>query len=125
MIPFPKTKTLKEQLIYLLDAGYPIQEVLLELNIPFNKVEDDDQCQAFIYLKEAIKIINEGWYPNWNDEGERKYGNYFNMKGGFSYYNTYYWDTNTSVPSALVFKDKENAIYIGDKLFNEYKEFYC
>lgn len=57
----------------------------------------------------SIKILNEGWVPDWEDQNQPKYYNYFRMKGGFSYYYVDYFNTNTYVPSALCFKSEDTA----------------
>ena len=77
-------------------------------------------------LNIIIKALNEGWYPNWNNTDEYKYFPYFNMTSeGFSYWSAhYYFATSTDVPSALVLKTKELAIYCGSRFTNLYEEYY-
>jgi hypothetical protein len=120
-----KEKTLKDVFLLYLHAGYSTSAALDLIGIkPYIPDQLDKSSKAFILLKEAIKIINEGWYPDWNNESEYKYWNYFNMKGVFSYSRTDGWFTNTYVPSALIFKSKSDAIEIGKLLLNTYKDYY-
>ena len=87
-------------------------------------VSDNKNEIAYKKLKTIIKALNEGWYPNWENQNERKYYNYFTMRGGFSSYATAYNDTNTSVPSALCLKSNELAEYAAKIAFKEYNEYY-
>jgi hypothetical protein len=75
-------------------------------------------------LKIIIKALNEGWVPDWNNSNQLKYFNYFNMKGGFSYFYTYYYATNTIVPSALLFKNFDLALYCGKQFEYLFEEYY-
>jgi len=79
---------------------------------------------AFKKLKVIIKALNEGWYPNWNNESESKWINHFKMTGGFSSYGTYFSNTFTFVPSALCLKTEELAKHVFEIALNEYKEYY-
>jgi len=81
---------------------------------------------AFKKLKVIIKALNEGWYPNWKDENEAKWYNYFRMKGGFSFYDASYHFTSTytAVPSALCLRSQELAKYVIEIALEEYKEYY-
>ena len=79
---------------------------------------------AFKKLIVIIQALNEGWYPNWENENEYKYWNYFRMKGGFSYSITYYFNTYTDVPSALCLKSNELAIHAAEIALDEYKDYY-
>lgn len=78
---------------------------------------------AFKKLMIIIQALNEGWYPDWNNESEYKYWNYFNMKGVFSYYATT-WNTDTYVPSALLLKSRELAIHAAEIALEEYKDYH-
>ena len=79
---------------------------------------------AFKKLKVIIKALNQGWYPNWENEAEYKWVNYFKMKGGFSCWNTNYNHTTTYVPSALCLKSQELAEHCKNIALEEYKEYY-
>jgi hypothetical protein len=79
---------------------------------------------ALYKLELIIKALNEGWYPDWNNESEYKYFNYFRMKGVFSYSFTLNYTTTTFVPSALCLKSQLLAEYAVKIALEEYKEYY-
>lgn len=90
----------------------------------YSKDDTKDEI-AFKKLKVIIKALNEGWYPDWTNESEYKYFNYFKMKGGFSYWSTLYYITAiTNVPSALCLKSHEVAEHCVKIALEEYKEYY-
>ena len=72
----------------------------------------------------SIKILNDGWYPNWENENENKYWIWWTMKGGFSCDTVNYDNTDTSVPSALCLKTRELAEHASKIAYKEYKEYY-
>ena len=75
-------------------------------------------------LEIIIKALNEGWKPNWNDNTQYKYYNWFNMNAGtFSSSGTDYNITYANVPSALCFKNRELAEYAGRTFINLYKDY--
>ena len=76
-------------------------------------------------LETIIKSLNEGWKPNFNDNNQKKYYNYFKMENGsFVFCDTTYYYRLMSVPSALYLKDEQTAIYCKDNFFDLYKEYY-
>lgn len=80
---------------------------------------------AFQNLCIIIEALNEGWRPDWDNQNEYKYYNYFYMKDGFSFsYVLYCHFTATTVPSALCFKSRELAEHMSNIAFNEFKEYY-
>ena len=72
----------------------------------------------------SIKILNDGWYPNWENENENKYWIWWTMKGGFSYHLVYFSTTRTNVPSALCLKDEHTANLACILLTKLYKKVY-
>ena len=74
-------------------------------------------------LTTIIKALNQGWYPNFDNENERKWFNYYQKnRGVFSFYLVPYNLTTMDVPSALYLKDEKTARYANETFFNEYKE---
>lgn len=72
-----------------------------------------------------LKVLNEGWFPNFENENENKFWNYFYMKNGvFSYYYTGCNSSSLNVPSALYLKNRELAEYAAKVAYKEYKEVY-
>jgi hypothetical protein len=97
------------------------------LNIDHKSVystNDSKDDVAFKKLKVIIKALNEGWWPNWENENEYKYMNYWRMKGGFAAYDTAYYLTATIVPSALCLKSNELALHAAEIAKEEYREYY-
>lgn len=90
----------------------------------FNAKFDSVSDIAFKKLKVIIKALNQGWYPNWENENEPKYWIWWKMKGGFSYRNVTYFNANTVVPSALCLKTRELAEHASKIAYQEYKEYY-
>lgn len=80
---------------------------------------------AFYKLEIIIRALNNGWFPNWKNESEYKYWNYFTYnKSGFSYLNTHCHSPNMHVPSALYLKNRELAEHVAKIALKEYEEFY-
>lgn len=90
----------------------------------FNPKFDSPNDIAFKKLKVIIKALNDGWYPNWENENEYKYWIWWTMKGGFSYYSVSYSDSHAHVPSALCLKTRELAEHASKIAYKEYKEYY-
>lgn len=85
---------------------------------------DSPMDVAFKKIKIIIKALNEGWWPNFENESEYKYWNYFKLKGGFSAWLTYYCNTYTYVPSALLLKSNDLAVHVTEIALDEYKILY-
>ncbi len=117
---FSTPKDIRDKVKSFLDACK-----VLDIN-PNSVYHSDDSINdiAFKKLKIIIKALNEGWYPNWENENEYKYVVYFKMKGGFSFWNSYYSDLYTYVPSALCLKSNELAVHVSEIAKAEYKEYY-
>ncbi len=114
-----KFKSNRESNEFLLHAGYSIDELF-----KINKIKPSKKAIAFERLATIIEILNEGWYPNWENENEYKYVVYFKMKGGFSYWNTIYYITTTDVPSALCLKSEKLVEYMLKHYLDLYKHLY-
>ena len=84
-----------------------------------------DKLIAMYRLEIIAKALNDGWYPNFNNDDEYKYFNYFRMVNGvFSFYFVTYIDTAMHVPSALYFKSSEIAKHCSKIAFEDYKTLY-
>mgnify|MGYP000028097908 CR=1 FL=1 len=90
----------------------------------FSTNKHSKKALAFQNLCIVIEALNEGWTPDWEDQNQAKYYNYFRMKGGFSCWSTYYYATGTAVPSALCFKSEELARYCAKQFEQLYKDLY-
>jgi hypothetical protein len=82
---------------------------------------------AYKKLKLIIKVLNEGWVPDWSNSDEAKYYPWFEYARssgfGFSYSYYYYTLTTTPVGSRLCFKSRELAEYAGKQFIEIYREF--
>ena len=107
----------KETLLFYLDIGDLPEVALSKMGLNVSEI-------PYVNLVICIKILNEGWYPNWKDKEETKYYNYFDLESGFSYWTTTYDNTVTTVPSALCLKDEETAKLAKSILIDLYKEVY-
>jgi|SRR5690606_31373060 len=81
-------------------------------NIP-NKIK------AFAQESLIVDFYNKGWTPNWNDNTEKKWYPYFNMKD-FSLYFCSSPFSSTS-PASLVFKSEKLCIEAVEKYFDVFK----
>jgi len=84
-----------------------------------------DKLIALYRLEIIAKALNDGWYPNFNNDNECKYFNYFRMLNGvFSFYIVRYNFATLYVPSALYFKSSEIAQHCSKIAFDDYKTLY-
>ena len=91
------------------------------------KVDDDDiiyptdRPHIVTYKKicHIIKVINNGWVPNWSDSNQRKYFPWFAVSpsgSGFSVSACDYHSSNSSVGSRLLTDTSEKASYLASQL---------
>lgn len=80
---------------------------------------------AFRKLKIIVKAIRSftNWVPNWSDSSQRKWRIWFDLEKGFSYWNTSYYRTFTSVPSALYVENDEQAKFLGNTFLDLFKDY--
>lgn len=80
---------------------------------------------AYRLLKLIVKVLNEGWVPNWNDSSERKWRPYFFLDfPGFRLRAACYVNSLSSVGSRLCFKSEELALYAAKTFLDVYKDFF-
>ncbi len=95
-----------------------------------NSCEDLERDErAYLLLKLLVRILNEGWTPNWNDSSEYKYEPWFNMSdgssaSGFSFYDFDRWRANSIVGSRLCFKSSDAVEYITKQFIELYREYF-
>ena len=83
---------------------------------------------AHYKLTVIARALNEGWFPDWDNDDEYKYYPWFNMDDsgaplGFSF-NAYDYDyTGTSVGARLCYKSSELARYAGKTFEDLYREY--
>lgn len=94
----------------MLSPEQALQKLGYELKTPYEN------------LCNGIKILNDGWIPNWLDEYQMKYWIWWNMNGEFTYYSCNFRIQASAVPSALCIKDEETiqlAIMLIKDLFKK------
>jgi hypothetical protein len=92
------------------------------INPVFNESDTPDEI-AYKKLKVIAKALNEGWEPNWDNEDEYKYYPYFDMRNNsFSFSDSYYWHSFTSVGSRLCYRSSKLAVYAGTQFNDLYKD---
>jgi len=100
------------------------KEILCIKDDCFSTNKHSKRALAFQNLCIVIEALNEGWVPDWGDQNQDKYYNYFRMKGGFSYDTVNSNSTYTVVPSALCFKSEALARYCYKQFEQLYKDLY-
>ena len=81
-----------------------------------------EKIVAQILLEMVIKELNGDWIPDFNNENQYKYYNWFNLENGeFVFLGTSYDSRLMPIPSALYFKSEEVAKYCEDTFFDLYK----
>jgi hypothetical protein len=93
---------------------------------PKRSDESDDEY-AYRQVKLIVKVLNEGWTPNWKDDNQTKYYPWFYMDkagSGFSCDVCDFARSCSSVGSRLCFKSSELAKYAAEQFAPIYKEFF-
>ncbi len=90
----------------------------------FSTNKHSKRALAFQNLCIIIEVLNEGWVPDFENTNERKYYNYFKMKNGLFYYDTYGDSDNSIVPTSLLFKNEKLAKYCFNQFTQLYKDLY-
>ena len=76
-------------------------------------------------LQVIIKVLNEGWTPDWNDSNQYKYYTWFNMRNNtLSFRNYHDWATFSGVGSRLCLKTSTLAEYCGKQFIGLYKDLF-
>jgi hypothetical protein len=80
---------------------------------------------AYKKLKVIVKVLNEGWYPNWENSDEYKYVPWFEYSSGsgFSDADCDCWYSFSFVGSRLCFKTRELAEYAANQFKGIYNDF--
>ena len=117
----------KRSIMDRIRAGSAFSDACHELGLKESDVfseSDSKDVKAFKKLKVIIKALNEGWFPNW-ENNEYKFYNYWTLRGVFCFCHCIYYFSNSDVPSALCFKSRELSEYAAKIAFEEYRDFYC
>ena len=87
---------------------------------------DSENISALKKLHHIIKVINNGWTPDWSSEDQYKYYPWFNVSpsgSGFSdsYYGFSY--TDSGVSSRLLTDTREKALYLANQFRDLYSQY--
>jgi hypothetical protein len=88
--------------------------------------KDVKSIQAYVKLIIIVRALNEGWEPNWKNQGEYKYYPWFDFSSGsgLSYYGYVGQYSISYVGSRLCFKSRELAEYAAKQFIDIYKEYF-
>ena len=79
---------------------------------------------AYGKLKVITEALNEGWTPDWSDEGQQKWFPWFDFRGGrFVFDAVSYRYTYSILGSRLCFRTRELAEYAGKQFEDLYNQF--
>ena len=86
---------------------------------------EEDHEYAYRQLVLIVKVLNEGWTPNWNDDCEKKHYCWFSVSSGFAFdaTNFTYVYANMLTGSRLCFKSRELAEFAGKTFTDIYKAY--
>ncbi len=88
---------------------------------------DPDMISAVSYLKLVIiiRVLNEGWIPNWDAANEPKYVPIFKNVSGFglAYCDCGSWYASAHVGSRLCFKSKDLLLYAVEQFKDIYRDY--
>jgi hypothetical protein len=108
------------------DACREIGTTEKEFNQKFGCIGLDKNDIVFKKLKIIIKVLNEGWEPDWDNTNQRKWYPWFNMQSGgfgFSLTNFDVWTTHSYFGSLLCFKSQELCEYAATQFKSEYADY--
>jgi hypothetical protein len=99
----------------------------LPFEIPDN--EEEEAINAYFKIRSIAYVLNEGWFPNWDNSNEYKYYPWFYMDSkagsgfGLSFGVCDCGDSGAAVGSRLCFKSEALAKYAATQFINEYRDF--
>lgn len=90
----------------------------------FNPVEgiEDESDAAMRKIKAIAKVLNEGWYPDFENSRESKCMPWFEkFRGGPALFCVYVCNSATQVPAHTIFKSKGLAQHAANQFMDIYK----
>ena len=94
--------------------------------IPEGSSDEEISDNAYNKLKLIVKVLNNGWKPNWGDDFQYKHYPYFKYDKGIKRFICYKYGSYSISPvvgSRLVFKSKLLAEFVVDKFIDIYNEY--
>ena len=87
-------------------------------------ITPDSKASGYERLKTIIKALNQGWFPNWENDNEYKWYNWFkSVKGVPSFIDCDCVYSGWGCPSALYFKTEALARHCAKIAEKEYQEY--
>lgn len=87
---------------------------------------DSENISALKKLHHIIKVINNGWNPDWSNKNQYKYNPYFKVSpsgSDSSVSNCGYDCTGMDVSSRLLTDSREKALYLGTQFRDLYEQY--
>ena len=82
---------------------------------------EDESDAAMRKVKAIVKVLNEGWYPDFENHNQCKYTPWFKKERGRQVFICVdSWFTGTVVPAPSLFKSRELAEYAGTQFLGIY-----
>jgi len=82
---------------------------------------EDESDTAMRKVKAIAKVLNEGWYPDFENHNQYKYTPWFKKERGRQVFDSVYsWSAGTDVPAPSLFKSHELAEYAGTQFIDIY-----
>ena len=95
-----------------------------KFNLPINSSLEAISDNAYNKLKLIVSVLNDGWFPNWEDSSQQKHYPYFKkVSGKFICYDYGCYSLFPVAGSRLVYKSRylaEFVVYKFGDIYNEY-----
>jgi hypothetical protein len=76
-------------------------------------------------LRHIIKVINNGWIPDWDNYSQKKWYPWFRLSSGFGFLVSVcgYGYSGTGVGSRLCFENEEKSTFTANQFLKLYEEY--
>lgn len=82
---------------------------------------EDESDAAMRKVKAIAKVLNEGWYPDFENHNQYKCAPWFKKERGCQVFSSVsYWGTDSIVPAPSLLKSSELAEYAGTQFIDIY-----
>ena len=82
---------------------------------------EDESDAAMRKVKAIAKVLNEGWYPDFENHNQCKYAPWFKKERGCQVFRCVdYWVASATVPAPSLFKSRELTEYAGTQFLDIY-----
>ena len=122
-----KNLSKKDTIQFYLDLGNNIYDAI-DKTCQYHGISIEQSTKrntrAFNYLEVIISILNDGWYPNWDDSNEEKWCVYLKVEDCILYWLVSSYYSATCCPSIFFIKSEELCLYLKDIALELYKDLY-